>query len=234
MTSSNQRSELLVGEPDARGWTGVGWSWRWQQPVRIASTALFGGGIGDRQWIANITVNRDYTDRDPADHAATIAHCFGAPDHGVMMMTALDVRRSLCTRSDGIEVQGSVAVGAVCWAADADSAGSHWRPGTVNLIAWIPEPLADSALLNVMTTVAEAKSQAFRDLGIAGTSTPSDAIAIACPIGVAGEHGRYGGPRSHWGSRVARAAHRLVLDGVDGNGANHGVADNGSWQRLTR
>ncbi|MEO6125042.1 MAG: adenosylcobinamide amidohydrolase [Ilumatobacteraceae bacterium] len=232
MSPSSPQSDLLVCDPDDRGWIGIGSRWAWDQPVRIASSAFYGGGIGDRSWIANLTVDRGYSDPDPVTHAAAVAHRFGDPRNGAMLMTALDVRRSLCARREGVEVQGSVAIGAVCWAADTESSGAVWRPGTVNLIVWIPEPLADSALLNVMTTVAEAKSQAFRDLEIPGTSTPSDAIAVACPIGTATDRGWYGGPRSHWGSRVARVAHRLVLDGVDADGANHGIDDDGSWRTL--
>ena len=240
MTVPSPLSEVRVddcagGGGDGRGWTGVSWSWRWDRPVRIASSAVHGGGIGNRRWIANVTVEHNYGEPDPVTHAAAIAERFGHPVDGAVLMTALDVRRSLCARRDGVELQGSVAIGAVCWAADVDSAGSVWRPGTVNLIAWVPEPLQDSALLNVMTTVAEAKSQAFRDLGIPGTSTPSDAIAVACPIsepGEPGEHGRYGGPRSYWGSRVARVVHRFVLDGVDADGARHGLDDDGSWRSL--
>ena len=230
MIPASPSSDVVVAEPDSRGWTGVAWRWRWDAPVRMASTALLGGGIGDRRWIANLTVDRGYSESDPVHHAAGLAGRFGPPLDGAVLMTALDVRRSLCARRDGVEMQGSVAIGAVCWAADDEAAGSVWRPGTVNLIVWIPEPLADSALLNVMTTVAEAKSQAFHDLAIPGTSTPSDAIAVACPTGPVRERGWYGGPRSHWGSRVARVAHRLVLDGVDADGANHHVDDDGSWR----
>ena len=230
------RSEVRVVEPDGTGWTGVGWSWRWDLPVRMASTAVFGGGVGLRAWIANITVERNYAAADPRRHAESVAAEFGEPAAGCVLMTAFDVRRSLCLRADDVHVQGSVAIGAVCWAADADGASATWRPGTVNIVAWVPEPLHDAALLNLMTTVAEAKCQAFGERGIPGTSTPSDAIAVACPAAdpsVIGERGWYGGPRSHWGARIGRATRRFVLDGIDADGAIHGLDDRGDW-RSTR
>ena len=60
-------------------------------------------------------------------------------------------------------------------------------------------------------TVTEAKAQALWEAGVAGTGTPSDAVAVLCPP--SGPAEAFGGPRSRYGSRLARAVHRAVLDG---------------------
>ncbi len=85
------------------------------------------------------------------------------------------------------------------------------RAGTVNLVAWVPQRLSDGALVNAVATVTEAKTQAIRELGLAATGTATDAVAVLCPP--AGPVAEYAGPRSQWGARLARAAHRAVLDG---------------------
>jgi adenosylcobinamide hydrolase len=74
--------------------------------------------------------------------------------------------------------------------------------------------LSGAALVNAVMTVTEAKSQAMWEAGLAGTGTPSDAVAVLCaPSGPAEA---FGGPRSRYGSRLARVVHRAVLDGSRG------------------
>ena len=84
--------------------------------------------------------------------------------------------------------------------------------GTINIIAVLPERLSDGALVNAVATITEAKVQALFEAGIRGTGTATDAVCVVCP-----EDGRphdFGGPRSRWGSRLARATHAAVLDGA--------------------
>jgi adenosylcobinamide amidohydrolase len=78
-------------------------------------------------------------------------------------------------------------------------------------VAVLGRRLSRAALVNAVMTVTEAKSQALWEAGFAGTGTPSDAVAVLCaPSGPAEA---FGGPRSRYGSRLARAVHRAVLDG---------------------
>jgi len=66
--------------------------------------------------------------------------------------------------------------------------------------------------VNAVSTAAEAKAQALWDAGLEATGTATDAVCIACP-----EDGRlhtFGGPRSIWGSRLARAVHVAVAAGA--------------------
>jgi hypothetical protein len=78
----------------------------------------------------------------------------------------------------------------------------------------VPARLSEAALVNAIATVAEAKAQALGDLGIPGTGTCTDATVIRCPRG--GPVDGYGGPRSTWGARLARAAYEAVWRGGRG------------------
>nr|MBA3906853.1 adenosylcobinamide amidohydrolase [Pseudonocardiales bacterium] len=76
-------------------------------------------------------------------------------------------------------------------------------------------PLSDAALVNAVVTATEAKVQALAEAGVPGTGTSSDAVCVACPSSPPpGETGLYGGPRSLWGARVARAVHAAVAEGT--------------------
>jgi adenosylcobinamide hydrolase len=81
----------------------------------------------------------------------------------------------------------------------------------------LPERLCDAALVNAISTATEAKTQALWDAGVRGTGTATDAVCLLCPS--EGDAHAYGGPRSTWGSRLARAVHRAVLAGCQPAGS---------------
>ena len=192
--------------------------WQFDEPVRAVSSAVLGGGIGSRRWITNATVGFQYDEPDPAAHAARIAVELGLdPSAGVGLLTAVDVTCFTTAADDGAEVVATTGLGAVTWAAAPDGHFHEWRPGTINVVAWVPEPLADAALVNLVATVAEAKVQALAAAGVPATGTPSDAVVACCPTGDAPDDDdhRYGGPRSRWGARLARAVHAAVLAGIE-------------------
>ena len=90
------------------------------------------------------------------------------------------------------------------------------------MVAFLPERLTEAALVNAVATVAEAKAQALFELGVPGTGTATDATCVVCPTD-ARLH-RFGGPRSVWGARLARAVHAAVVAG----GSRMSVASEGS------
>ena len=184
--------------------------WRPPARVRVASTSPLGGGIGERRWFLNMTVDKDYRGEPVADLRAAAAR-LGLPGEGVGMMTAKDVREAVTAEDGGVDVLGTVGLGWPTWAAAADEV-EPVRPGTINLLVVVPVPLADAALVNAVATATEAKTQALFEAGVAGTGTASDAVCVACPVGGADPE-PYGGPRSTWGARIARAVHRAVAEG---------------------
>ena len=191
--------------------------WRFGPPVRCIASTVLGGGIGERSWLTNATVPLGYRETDPAAHAARIAAACGlAAGRGAALLTGVDVRSFSTAADDGAEVVATVGLGAITMAAAPAGESRQWVPGTVNVVAWVPEPVADAALVNLVATITEAKVQAFADARVPATGTPTDAVVVCCPSGavVDDDDHRYGGPRSTWGSRVARAAHEAIGAGI--------------------
>jgi adenosylcobinamide hydrolase len=185
--------------------------WRSPAPMRAIASSPHGGGLGLRRWVVNAQVPASYGRRDPDHHLAKLAVSLGLPGRGVGMLTAADVRSYSGATDGGVEVLATVGLGHPILAAAADGAGPVSMVGTINVVVIVPERLSDAALVNAVATVTEAKAQALKDLKLNATGTATDACCILCP-----EDGRahaFGGPRSLWGARLARAVHRAVLDG---------------------
>lgn len=181
--------------------------WRPVEPWLAISSAPLGGGLGPRHWVINATVPAGYGRLDPDAHLAELAGGLGLTGPGVGLLTAVDVR-DVVHRTDGdVEVAVTTGIGGhPTWAAAA------YEPGTVNAVCWLPVRLSDAALVNAIATVAEAKAQAFWDAGVPGTGTATDATVLLCPPGGVAES--FGGPRSLFGSALARAVHSAVLAGL--------------------
>ena len=181
--------------------------WRLPRPVRAVSSAPLGGGLGDRSWVLNAQVDLYYARTDPAAHLAAIAADAGAQGPGVGLLTAADLTVGK-GEDGGVRAWATVGVTTPTWAADDDDAWSAYAPGTINVVVAVPVPLADAALVNAATTATEAKSQALFEAGVPGTGTASDAVCVLAAGD--GDAGAFGGPRSEWGARVARAVHTAI------------------------
>ena len=184
--------------------------WRLEDPMMVASTVAVGGGVGPRGWIMNAQVPSDYARRDCEHHVEEIANALGVDGPGVGMLTAFDVTRICQAEDEGLSVAATVGLALPTWAAAPDEPVAA-TAGTINIVAFVPEPLTDAALLNCLCTATEAKTQALFGAGVDGTGTASDAVAVACPT--SGEFRAFGGPRSVWGARLARAIYDAVSAG---------------------
>jgi len=185
--------------------------WRFPEPMTVASTASVGGGVGTRRWLINAQVGTNYVRLDQARHAKELAKSARLDGTGVAMFTAADVRRVRLVVAGGVQAEATVGLTHPTWAADTDGA-HNGSAGTINIVAIVPVRLAPAAMLNALCTVSEAKAQALFEVGVAGTGTATDAVAIACPT--AGDLEQFAGPRSVWGARLARAVHAAVLAGA--------------------
>ncbi len=193
--------------------------WRFPEPLSVVSSAPLGGGIGPRQWVINAQVPHAYARLDPEVHLAELASARGLTGPGVGMLTAVDLRHVWSEEDGGARVDVSVGITFPTWAAAPDEPTGHtgaspgttnW-PGTINIVGIVPEPLSPAAMVNAVMSATEAKAQALWEAGVRATGTASDAVCIACPD--IGNAHRFGGPRSHWGARLARAVRRAVLAG---------------------
>jgi adenosylcobinamide amidohydrolase len=186
--------------------------WRLAGPVWAIASGPLGGGIGERHWVINATVHRDYRRQDPDAHLADLATDLGLIGPGSGLLTAVDVTDAVHRQDGGVTVAATVGLGYPTWAAAADLTAP--AVGTVNIVAFVPVRLSDAALVNAVATVTEAKAQALLECGVEGTGTASDAVFIGCQ-GRPGEPVEpFGGPRSTWGARLARAVHAAVEQGT--------------------
>lgn len=190
--------------------------WRAGPGWRMASSAVLGGGLGERGWVLNAQVRPGYTRTDPARHLAGLARDAGLAGPGVGLMTAAEV--DACTRAadGGVEALVTTGIGVCGWAASpGPGSPAPPPPGTVNIVVAVPAPLGDAALVNAVATATEAKVQALLDAGFDCSGTPSDAVCVAARAARPGEEPEaFGGPRSLWGARLARAVHTAVREGA--------------------
>ncbi|MFB9556161.1 adenosylcobinamide amidohydrolase [Streptomyces roseoviridis] len=199
---------MLAHDEDGRRWPILVWV---PGPgTRMVSSAVLGGGIGERAWVVNAQVPPGYARLDPVAHLRTLAEGAGLDGPGVGLMTAAPVADRRCAADGGVEAVVTAGIGVRGWAAvPEDGAGTVGppRPGTVNIIVSLPVPLTDAALVNAVATATEAKVQALVELGADASGTPTDAVCVACPAADGTPPEPFAGPRSLWGARLARAVH---------------------------
>jgi adenosylcobinamide amidohydrolase len=186
--------------------------WRLDPPGRACSSGPLGGGIGARGWVLNAQVPPDYDAVDVGAHLRRLAATAGCDGPGVGLLTAAPVtERTVATDAD-VVAYATVGLRRPTWAAAHPNAHHVAPVGTINVVAFLPAPLDDAAMVNAVMTVTEAKSQALSEAGVPGTGTATDAVCVLTP-----RHGvpqRYGGPRSTLGAPLARAVHAAVRDGI--------------------
>ncbi|GAA1938015.1 adenosylcobinamide amidohydrolase [Kitasatospora viridis] len=190
--------------------------WRAGPGWRMVSSAVLGGGLGERGWVLNAQVRPGYARMDPERHLAELAAAHGLTGPGVGLMTAAQVDDCTWADDQGVTAAVTTGIGAPTWAADpAAVAAPQYVPGTINILAVVPAPVADAGLVNLLATATEAKVQALLDAGFDCSGTPSDAVCVAVRTPHPGEPAdEFGGPRSRWGARLARAVHAAVLAGA--------------------
>ncbi|GAA1612503.1 adenosylcobinamide amidohydrolase [Catellatospora bangladeshensis] len=185
--------------------------WRAGAGWRMISSAVLGGGLGEREWVLNAQVGHGYTRMDPDRHLAEIAREHGLSGPGVGLMTAARVAEGAHADDGGAEAVVTAGIGVCGWAADPVAVPQQVLvPGTINVIVAVPVALSDAALVNAVATATEAKVQALRDAGFDASGTPTDAVCVAAWR--AGELTTFAGPRSEWGSRLARAVHAATYE----------------------
>jgi adenosylcobinamide hydrolase len=188
--------------------------WRLDPPARACASGPLGGGIGERRWVLNAQVAPDFDDVDLGAHLRRHAAAAGCAGPGVGLLTAAPVTERTVGADDGVVAYATVGLRRPTWAAAPGPVTSLAvaRAGTINVVAFLPAPLVDAALVNAVMTATEAKAQALVEAGIPGTGTASDAVCVLAPRDGAAQP--FGGPRSTLGAPLARAVHTAVRHGV--------------------
>lgn len=187
--------------------------WRAGPGWRMVSSAVLGGGIGERGWVLNAQVSHGYRRTDPDRHLAALAEEAGVRGPGVGLLTAAEVSSFGRACDGGAEAVVTAGLGVRGWAASpAEGVAGPAPAGTVNIVVALPVALTDAALVNAVATATEAKVQALLDAGYDCSGTPTDAVCVAARTPLpGGEAHAFAGPRSPWGARLARAVHTAVL-----------------------
>ncbi|OBJ05413.1 adenosylcobinamide amidohydrolase [Mycobacterium alsense] len=189
--------------------------WQFTEPRLCISSGPLGGGVGARDWVLNATVPLDYDRTDPDRHLTEIGAALGLAGAGCGLLTAVDVTRHHLAADGGVHAAATVGLSSPAWAAAPDHhfrRESPYRVGTINVVVAVPVRLSQAALVNTVATATEAKAQALHQAGIRATGTASDAVVVHCPTD--GTPEAFGGPRSTFGARIARAVHAAVLAGA--------------------
>jgi len=186
--------------------------WRLPEPMLVIASAPLGGGVGLRRWVVNAQVGKGYARLDVEEHLREIGRASGVEGDGVGMLTAAPVERPSEGADGGVRSFATVGLSAPVWAS-APEGQAPPPAGTINVVAILPVRLGEAALVNAVMTVTEAKTQALLEAGVPGTGTASDALCVLCRASGTAE--RYGGPRSQWGARLARAVHQAVTAGIE-------------------
>lgn len=193
-------------------------------PLRVASSALVGGGLGWVRHFCNFHVNKNYAGHDPeADLHAWLAARNLMPHESVAMMTAVRLAELAVVedRVSGISLAVAVTAG-VSNAVDitAPLVGDP-RPliGTINTLVFLDAHLTDGALINACLSVSEAKVRALTECGVRDphTGTPATGTSTDCLAIAATQRGGatpYAGSATGLGRAMGRAvfeATRLAL-----------------------
>ncbi|MGO9602170.1 MAG: adenosylcobinamide amidohydrolase [Candidatus Binataceae bacterium] len=181
--------------------------WRWEirdrtlvvrlgVPFRVLGWAPLGTGFSQARTIANHQVfenDRDATDA-PRDYLRRLMRRLALdPRATVAMMTGASVRRAAHSSAR----RGALAAGAWCTAGCSNALRvgdratvADTRPGTINLIVAVNEPLSEGAMAEALQIATEARVLAVQEAGIISTrsgkpatGTGTDCIVIAAPIG---------------------------------------------------
>ena len=187
--------------------------------VRKFSSAPFNGGTGTCKYYVNMTVPHDFRG-DVLSEGTRFLEASGLEaSQTCMNFTACDVKKYAFGEimSAGFRISTWITAGI----SNALSVGSHGIPsqGTVNIAMLTDAPLGDSAAVNGMQDIIEAKAQAFNDMDIRdsatgkrapGTSTDTASLFIS-----SGSHDmEFGGRLTEFGMEASILVYRLVSEAV--------------------
>ncbi len=211
---------------------------RFKEKMEVLSSAVYNGGniITDSLFIMEVPKN--YSSDDPRQHAEQVCEGIGLPSNSVGFMTAAEVRYVFSTRTtefSGAEafaavtagLSNQVIAGEILRDWDRRSKLSRERnrilhAGTINIIGVSYLPMTQTAKVNILIAMTEAKTAALNSLGYRDTGTTSDAVAIVSPIGNNREE--YAGTGTPLGIAMARSVRdcvkaALIRRGDDSHGS---------------
>jgi len=165
---------------------------------RAASTGI-SGGIRNVTTLFNHTVPAQWNHTAPEKEIELVAAAAGTGKDVLGLLTAVPIPNLCVLQYDFITVFVTAGI-------RQESAGA----GTINIIVYSSEGLEDSALLETIMVVSEAKAETLLALGRV-SGTPTDAVIAACEGEI--KH-RYAGRLTEPGQRIRDAVLRGVPEAL--------------------
>ncbi|WP_048148712.1 adenosylcobinamide amidohydrolase [Methanolacinia paynteri] len=171
---------------------------------RAASTGV-AGGISDINTITNSSVPKDFECEDPAGYIHDIITGKGYENDGFFgLLTAVNMK-DLCIFSCGY-ITAFITAGVT----NPNPQG----PGTINIIIHSAKSMPDSAMLEMVKTVTEAKTAALFDMGYKFTGTTTDAVIVAYDRDAAESAGMYCGTFTEPGMKAYECVRMGVKEAI--------------------
>lgn len=188
----------------------------------VLSWAPLNGGFSLARSILNHQVRTDeYPFKEPAAFLLALAQRLqiSAPVVGLMTGVLMErLVRSVAQRG-ALLLECFATVGLSNALTVGEPATYEEKPGTINLIVALNQPLTESALVEATTIVTEAKTRALFAAQIKSTisdalatGTGTDCVAVACPQGMAMY--RYCGKHTVLGELLGRVVGEAMQEGL--------------------
>ena len=186
----------------------------------VLSSAVVNGGFTRARAVLNVHVSKNFLCADAAGTVAAAARRLGVPTPWVGLLTgALTDRAEIATATaDDVRALVVATVGLSHPSAAGLSPRAASLPATINTIAVVDADPEPAALVNLIATLTEVKTDVLRAAGVRcddgrpATGTSSDAVVVAATG--RGAHCRYGGPVTDVGWAAASAARQALERGV--------------------
>lgn len=193
--------------------------------MRTLSSAILNGGFNKANFIINLRIDEDvYVDcYKPESHIINYCRLVGlSPSKTIGMITKAEVKKagiSILSEND-ISVLSIATAGLSNPATAGDTLSKELKyTDTINIIVIIDGNLTDTAFVDAMKTVVEAKVMVMRELDVRSklgyemaTGTTTDSLVIACTN--KGKEFRYAGIATKIGELIGKSVRRAVKDAL--------------------
>ena len=191
-----------------------------EREMLVLSSAVVNGGLARARTVLNVHVPKNFACADAEGTVAAAALRLGVPAPWVGLLTGAATERAEVAMASADDVRALVVatVGLSNPSAAGLSARTAWRPATINTIAVVDADPEPAALVNLVATLTEVKTDVLRAAGVLcddgrpATGTSSDAVVVAATA--RGARCRYGGPVTAVGWAAAHAARQALEAGV--------------------
>ncbi|ALA58261.1 adenosylcobinamide amidohydrolase [Nitrospira moscoviensis] len=210
-------------------------------PMRVLSSAPWGGGLQTTRYILNHQVDANpaanglqtaarqplIPNGHPSRRLRQVASSLGIDEPCVGLMTAVPMTQLIAGRekSNGLWVECFATVGvtnAVCAGEPHNGSRSVLqKPGTINLILITNGCLSHAAMVGAVQVATESKTGVLRDHAVpswtgrrGATGTGTDAVVIACAHRHEGRWLPYSGTHTAIGELIGRVVTDCVTRGL--------------------